>query len=233
MNDFIAVYENAIDTGTCEEIIRRFEQSGDRYPGRAGTCFDKRTKDSTDLCISNLSEWQPISSHILHSIFKHLLSYVRKYSHLLYGDIGREFMDELGTKVVITPQFIETLPDNKLSELVTRSFRPTPVTILKYLKKCGGYHGWHSEIAPLRQDCEPLHRLLFYILYLNDVEEGGETEFYYYDRRVAPRRGRLVISPAGFTHTHKGNIPISCDKFIVASWISFQRHETIHRLLRS
>jgi hypothetical protein len=27
-----------------------------------------------------------------------------------------------------------------------------------------------------------LHRVLFWLLYLNDVNKGGETEFYYYRR---------------------------------------------------
>jgi hypothetical protein len=35
----------------------------------------------------------------------------------------------------------------------------------------------------------------------------------------------MVIAPAGFTHTHKGHVPRSGDKYIVASWVLFQRAE--------
>jgi hypothetical protein len=100
----------------------------------------------------------------------------------------------------------------------------------KYERGRGGYHHWHSEIFPKDPRCETLHRVLLYMYYLNDVAEGGETEFYFQDRKLAPRRGRLVIAPAGFTHTHKGHVPRSEDKYIVTSWVMFNRAETIYRV---
>ena len=57
------------------------------------------------------------------------------------------------------------------------------------------------------------------MLYLNSVTEGGETEFLYQKRRIKPQQGRLVIFPAGFTHTHRGNPPLSGDKYILTSWV--------------
>lgn len=84
-------------------------------------------------------------------------------------------------------------------------------------KPGGGYHVWHCEHG----DPSTSRRVLAYILYLNDVEEGGETEFLYTPMRVKPKTGRLVIFPAGFTHTHRGNPPISGDKYIVTGWVEF------------
>lgn len=81
----------------------------------------------------------------------------------------------------------------------------------------GGYHVWHYESAN-REMC---HRLLTWILYLNDVEEGGETEFLYYPMRVKPKTGTLIIWPTAFTHTHRGNPPISNEKYIVTGWTEF------------
>ena len=59
--------------------------------------------------------------------------------------------------------------------------------------------------------------------YLNDVESGGETEFYFQKRSIKPRKGTVVIAPAGFTHTHRGNVPISGDKYIITSWLLYNR----------
>jgi hypothetical protein len=56
---------------------------------------------------------------------------------------------------------------------------------------------------------------------LNTVKEGGETEFLYYKKRINPIEGRLVIWPAGFTHTHRGNPPLSNDKYIITGWLEF------------
>jgi hypothetical protein len=81
----------------------------------------------------------------------------------------------------------------------------------------GGYHKWHSETASR----ETSTRVLAWTLYLNDVDEGGETEFLYYPKRIKPEAGTLVLWPAGFTHTHRGNPPISNTKYIVTGWIEF------------
>jgi hypothetical protein len=80
-----------------------------------------------------------------------------------------------------------------------------------------GYHIWHYESCD-RNFC---HRLLTWMVYLNDVEEGGETEFLYQSMRVKPKQGTLVIWPAAFTHTHRGNPPLSNEKYIVTGWTEF------------
>jgi len=81
----------------------------------------------------------------------------------------------------------------------------------------GGYHLWHSE-ASSKEVCD---RLMTWILYLNDVEEGGETEFLYYPRRIKPKAGTLILWPGSITHTHRGNPPISNEKYIVTGWLEF------------
>lgn len=80
-----------------------------------------------------------------------------------------------------------------------------------------GFHLWHYE-SGTRSHCT---RLLVFTLYLNDVEEGGETEFLYYHKRVKPEAGTLCIFPAGFTHLHRGNPPLSGTKYITTGWFEF------------
>jgi len=82
-----------------------------------------------------------------------------------------------------------------------------------------GYHVWHVEHGK-GFDCEK--RVLVYTIYLNTVEEGGETEFLYQSQRVKPVKGRIVIWPAGFPYVHRGNPPLSGEKYIVTSWISYK-----------
>jgi hypothetical protein len=78
-----------------------------------------------------------------------------------------------------------------------------------------GYHVWHCE----NSDRANANRLLVWSLYLNDVEEGGETEFLYYPKRIKPKAGTLLIWPAGFQHAHRGNPPISNTKYIITGWV--------------
>ena len=81
----------------------------------------------------------------------------------------------------------------------------------------GGYHVWHFE-----QDCLARSaRLGVYTLYLNTVEEGGETEFLYQGVRFKPEKGTLLIWPAGYTHTHRGNPPLSSEKYILTGWVEY------------
>ena len=81
----------------------------------------------------------------------------------------------------------------------------------------GGYHLWHYESAA--RECA--NRVLVWTLYLNDVVEGGETEFLYQHRRIKPQQGTFCLFPASFTHTHRGNPPLSNDKYIVTGWVEF------------
>jgi len=82
-----------------------------------------------------------------------------------------------------------------------------------------GYHMWHVEHNPGR---EMEKRVLVYTIYLNTVEDGGETEFLYQSQRVKPVKGRIVIWPAGFPYVHRGNPPLSGEKYIVTSWIRYR-----------
>jgi len=77
-----------------------------------------------------------------------------------------------------------------------------------------GYHVWHCE----KQAIVETDRVLSWILYLNDIEEGGETEFLYYSKRIKPVKGSLLVFPAGFTHAHRGNPPLEQDKYVVTGW---------------
>ena len=58
-----------------------------------------------------------------------------------------------------------------------------------------------------------------FILYLNDVEEGGETEFLYYPKRIKPKQGTIILFPGSMTHTHRGNQTLSNEKYIITGWV--------------
>jgi len=80
-----------------------------------------------------------------------------------------------------------------------------------------GYHVWHCEDTTRAQR----DRILTFIVYLNDIEDGGETEFLYLSKRVKPVAGRVLLWPSGFTHTHRGNPPLKDTKYIITGWVEF------------
>lgn len=84
--------------------------------------------------------------------------------------------------------------------------------------KGGGFHVWHFENEGSQSD-KITRRMLVWMIYLNDIPVGeGETEFLYQGLRLQPKRGDLVIWPAGFTHTHRGNPVYTTDKYILTGW---------------
>ena len=75
----------------------------------------------------------------------------------------------------------------------------------------------HSE----RTNISNLHRIFAWMTYLNDVSDGGTTDFNYYDIKIKPEVGKTLIWPAEWTHSHKGSILNSGFKYIITGWIHF------------
>jgi hypothetical protein len=51
--------------------------------------------------------------------------------------------------------------------------------------------------------------------FLNDVAEGGATEFPWQKLAVEAREGRLMLAPVGWTYLHRGAAPVSGPKYII------------------
>ena len=100
-----------------------------------------------------------------------------------------------------------------------------------------GYHIWHSEYPQVAssnpEEQKHVYRFGAYTLYLNDVEEGGETEFLYQHLRVSPKAGTLSIFPASFTHLHRGNPPLKGTKYIMTGWLLLPFQDTVDKILSS
>ena len=103
---------------------------------------------------------------------------------------------------------------------ILQTFKKHKSKYIKIQKTCPtqGYHIWHCEHdgSIVSND-----RLLSWILYLNDVKEGGETEFLYQSLRFKPKAGTFILFPSSFTHTHRGNPPLTENKYIATGWIEF------------
>lgn len=79
-----------------------------------------------------------------------------------------------------------------------------------------GYHVWHCERS---HHSGSEHRELVYAIYLNDIDEAGETEYLYQKLRIPPKENTCVIWPAGFTHPHRGNVVYgNKSKYIITGW---------------
>lgn len=68
---------------------------------------------------------------------------------------------------------------------------------------------------------EVANRYLVFLWYLNNVDEGGETEFSGLGIKVRPRAGRLLMFPPYWMFQHAGRQPVSSEKYILSTYMLF------------
>jgi len=226
-NDFIEVYDGVLDRMQCAALVERFGRSGDSHPGRVGGGVHVDLKDSRDLTISGRADWRDAEAMLNTAVFNGVLAYLRRYPHALIAPLMLEVAGEGGTRHRLTAERLQAMDDAALAPIVRTVLRPASINLQRYTGGRGGYPYWHCELYPRDPRAETLHRHLLWTIYLNDDFEQGETEFLYQRRTIAPKTGSLLIAPAAFTHTHRGNRPHGGDKFIATSWVLFQRAETL------
>lgn len=81
----------------------------------------------------------------------------------------------------------------------------------------GHFQKVHSE----RTTVGTSHRVLAWMTYLNDVEDGGATHFVHQNLDVQPEKGKTLIWPAEWTHAHAGKVLNSGTKYIITGWMHF------------
>jgi hypothetical protein len=90
---------------------------------------------------------------------------------------------------------------------------------IQHYKPNEGYFTWHTERTCYKYPIGARH--LVFMTYLNDVTDGGETEFYYQKLKIQPRKGLTLIWPADWTHTHRGVTSPTQDKYIITGWFDY------------
>ena len=89
-----------------------------------------------------------------------------------------------------------------------------PFNIQRYL---AGDH--FAKVHSERTSISTLHRLFAWMTYLNDVDDGGTTDFDYYKIKIKPECGKTLIWPAEWTHAHTGSVLKSGKKYIITGWL--------------
>lgn len=221
--DFIEVYPGALDPAVCDVIVEHFDASDDLQDGRVGGGVIKDLKHSRDLTISGRDAWIEVERALNTAALRSFLQYVRTYPHTLLAPLMLQLPDGDGRLRRLTPEGLAELDDQTLAQVVQDVMRPGRINLQRYTADVGGYPYWHCELFPQDATAETLHRHVLWTVYLNDGFGDGETEFLYQQRKVAPTKGALLIAPAAYTHTHRGNRPSGGDKYIATSWLLFQR----------
>jgi prolyl 4-hydroxylase len=69
------------------------------------------------------------------------------------------------------------------------------------------------------------NRYLVMLWYLNDVGQGGETDFPHLGIDVEPKAGRLLMFPPYWMYQHRGKPPVTGDKYILSTYLLFDMRQ--------
>lgn len=193
--DFIGYYRDLYPAGYCEHLIKEFNRLEESGAGSS------RQKSENSLK-HHKNDYQ-IGINFRNDS---LLAFEQKNSFDLFFE-GLQFCyNDYTDKYSVLRQ------DGHIRSNTMKMQRTSPG---------GGYHVWHCEHGP--GVFSP--RVLVYMVYLNSLDEGdgGETEFLYQRTRIKPEENLMLLWPAGYTHTHRGN-PVLADKYkyVVTGWFYYE-----------
>jgi len=182
-NDLIMELPEFVPKSFCDHIINKFEN--DTRKKKGGVTYgrdeivDTKLKNSTDLDISVIGDWEEEDAKILNYV-KQAVNVYNKYLHDEY-------------------KYDQPLHTFELLLKMTESGLTDSGYVMQRQKR-GAKYAWHYDCSFF-----PVS-ILFGIMYLNtlDPDEGGCTEFIN-GRKVRPECGKIMLSPASWTYAHCGN----------------------------
>ena len=96
-------------------------------------------------------------------------------------------------------------------------FRVIESPAIQHYRPGGGFKMPHFE----RTGFATITRMLVWMTYLNDVSDGGGTHFVYQKHTFEAKKGRTLLWPSDFTHTHHGVVAPAEHKYIITGWMNF------------
>ena len=207
--EYVKEFPNVLNENICNEIIRCFDDEDQiKFNGQAGQGYKPELKKTTDLSISldMLSEKKMKVKHyeswmqIENIVYETVYYHLKKYIFLLRDEIGYNFFE------------------NSI-------FTDTGFLLQKYRKNTGFFQQHTDNLVDYDGKKE---RKIVFILYLNSVEEGGETSFT--NKLIKPEQGKVIFFPTTWTYVHSGKMPVSNDKYIITGWLYYSENVDINTL---
>ena len=194
ISKFIYYKEGVFSDEYCDMLVNLFDKKEQDNQTEVGSMMGGINFDVKNTTELNLYNFPDLVNH-------------ENFFSVLNHHLSNEFLGNL--------PFHHTFPaENKI---FPGSNTYETCQIQKYKKGEGHYSSWHIEIENLGSS----KRVFSMIVYLNDVYEGGETQFLYPGISVKPKKGSLVIFPSAYPFVHRGVKPVSNDKYIIATWIIY------------
>ena len=208
IKDFMGIFPNAASKEYCDKVITRFDYLQKIQDIGRGKIWTRQDHEGVSPMLKEND------TYFLGGGKEDRLPLKEKDEFLMTTDMP--ILEEFGEIMWNCYQkYAEKY--GALQDLANHNLSPT-VRIQKY-KPSQGYHVWHSDADNVSNS----RRMLVITLYLNTVEEGGETEFLYQNMRIPPVQGTLILFPPEWMYTHRGNPPLKGNKYIITTWLEFMK----------
>ncbi len=229
MPDFIELYSNVLSAELCDSLIETFNASSHQVNGAVAGRVQPREASIKELHLNHHQEYSGVLGEIINKLVPVLAQYYAKYYQaMLAGTSLTVYHPKTKQPVKLTSDNFEEVGVPQVEIMMKQLFRLGQIRLQKSEVTNGVTTIFHNESHPVKGTDEVLHRMLNFTVFLNDVEEGGETEFSEYARKVNPKKGSLLVFPAYFTHAFRQNKPLSNDKYQLHSWVMFNRSDVIY-----
>ena len=200
LENYFYINNNSLSKEICNDMINFFESDElGKYEGITQGGVRKDVKDTIDFQILPKNKNKdPKWSKVRELLEKELTNNIKKYIKNINDAIT---IDEENSqnKYKVFDDFV--------------SFET--IQLQRYTKLKGRYI-YHQDFTT--DWVNKKYRVITFLWYLNDVFEGGETEFWA-KYKIKPETGKLLFFPATWTYPHRGMMPISNDKYIITGWI--------------
>lgn len=114
---------------------------------------------------------------------------------------------------VVIHEFARTVWSHLVAYAATYGFTIEEIETISFNKyEPGQNFEPHTDYFPGSQ------RIASAVVYLNTVDQGGDTHFTHFNRSVQAREGRILLFPSNFLFHHSGQAPVSVTKYSAAFW---------------
>ena len=196
--DLIASYHNpgfeAVADGVTSFFNKRLDlhQSGVAFGNNLTSSLVEPAKISTDISLVAIDRSDPEAFALSDVIVRGITAALDQY-------------------LQVRPLFRECCPEQSLFVM--------PIFNIQRYAPGEGFKQWHCDWTISAEATEPVHRVLAWILYCNDIDLAG-TEFFWQEHYEPAERGKLIIFPAGPSHIHRGRVNDIGTKTIATGWIN-------------
>jgi hypothetical protein len=192
MDPYIYINKHSLSPDICKDTIEIFEKTQNKQKATTLGGLNETVLTATQCHIDNITDpnWRPIHEFLQ----KELKINVGNYMKILDNQIG----------------------DGNSYKHIAHDIIYNGFHINKYECANEGKYDYHIDrylIKGIDQE-----RYITFIWYLNDVDEGGETEIKG-NMRIKPETGKLLLFASTWTYPHCSRKTISNDKYAIVGWL--------------